>query len=53
LQEPLAYFIPEDVEDPSRRRSLWVEVTVPPKGAPRPIQLGMKKDGVVTPLELR
>jgi uncharacterized membrane-anchored protein len=54
--QPLAYFIPEHVEDPSRRAAdekLWVEVTVPPKGAPRPIQLGVKKDGALTPLQLR
>lgn len=57
LGEPLAYFIPEHVADPSRRpagESLWVEVTVPPKGAPRPIQLGVKKAaGAVAPLDLR
>ena len=57
LGEPLAYFIPEHVADPSRRpagETLWVEVTLPPKGAPRPIQLGVKKaDGAVTPLDLR
>ena len=56
LSEPLAYFIPEHIEDPSRRpadEKLWVEVTVPPKGAPRPIQLGVKKDGTLTPLKLR
>ena len=55
LAEPLAYFISERVPDPSRRpvgESLWVEVTVPPRGAPRPIQLGVKKDGQLTPLEL-
>ncbi len=55
LSEPLAFFIPEHVEDPSQRppgEELWVEVTVPPKGAPRPIQLGVKKDGDVTPLEI-
>lgn len=56
LAKPLAYFIPEHIEDPSRRpadEKLWVEVTVPPKGAPRPIQLGIRKDGKLTPLELR
>lgn len=56
LTKPLAYFIPEHVEDPSRRpagETLWVEVTVPPKGAPRPIRLGVKKDGELTPLPLR
>ena len=53
LAEPLAYFIPEHVPDPSQRpagEELWVEVTVPRAGAPRPIRLGVKKDGVLTPL---
>jgi hypothetical protein len=56
LSEPIAYFIPEHVDDPSRRppdEELWVEVTVPPKGPPRPIQLGVKKkDGVLAPLDI-
>ena len=55
LDEPIAYFIPEHVADPSRRRpgeELWVEVTVPGAGAPRPIQLGVKRDGVLTPLKI-
>ena len=53
LSEPLAYFIPEHALDPSRRpagEELWVEVTVPPSGAPRPIRLGVRKNGVLTPL---
>lgn len=52
---PVAYFIPEHVPDPSRRppgEELWVEVSIPAKGPPRPIRLGVKKDGVLTPLEL-
>lgn len=58
LLDSLAYFIPGDVEDPSRRpagESLWVEVTVPPKGPPRPIRLGVKRAGdeAPTPLELK
>jgi hypothetical protein len=56
LSEPTAYFIPEHVADPSNRppgEELWVEATVPPKGPPRPIRLGVKKDGVLTPLDLR
>ena len=55
LGEPLAFFIPERIQDPSRRpagETLWVEVTVPPRGAPRPIQLGVKRGGELTPLEL-
>jgi hypothetical protein len=54
ISEPVAYFIPEHVPDPSRRapgEELWVEVTVPKRGPPRPIRLGVKKDGVLTPLE--
>ena len=53
---PVAYFIPEHAQDPSRRapgEELWVEATLPPKGPPRPIRLGVKKDGVLTPLDLR
>jgi len=54
LGDPLAYFIPEHGADPSRRpagETLWVEVTVPPTGAPRPLRLGVKKDGTLTPLD--
>lgn len=54
LGDPLAYFIPEHGADPSRRpagETLWVEVTVPPTGAPRPIRLGVMKDGTLTPLD--
>jgi hypothetical protein len=30
-----------------------LEVTVPAKGPPRPIRLGIKKEGVLTPLQLQ
>lgn len=56
LAEPVAFFIPEHVSDPSFRASgeeLWVEVSVPNSGPPRPVRLGVKKNGVLTPLELR
>jgi len=55
LSEPVAYFIPEKVADPSRRpagEELWVEVSVPRRGPPRPIRLGVRKGGVLTPLHL-
>ena len=55
LHEPLAFFIPEHVPDPSIRAAdeeLWVEVTLPRRGAPRPIRLGVKRNGVLTPLDL-
>jgi hypothetical protein len=51
----IVYFIPEHVPDPSHRAAdeeLWAEVTVPHKGPPRPIQLGVKKNGVIAPLGL-
>lgn len=57
LDKPVAFFIPEHISDPSFRKpgeELWVEVTIPKKGPPRPIRLGVKKaDGPITPLELR
>ena len=52
--EQLAFFIPEHVPDPSIRpegEELWAEVTIPKRGAPRPIRLAVKKDGVLTPLQ--
>jgi hypothetical protein len=55
LVDPVAFFIPEHVEDPSRRpagESLWVEVTIPRTGAPRPIRLGVRRDGAIAPLGL-
>jgi uncharacterized membrane-anchored protein len=55
--EVVAYFIPEDVADPSIRpagETLWVEVTVPRDGPPRPIRLGVRRgDGDIEPLSLR
>jgi hypothetical protein len=47
------YFLPEHGIDPSRRKAgeeLWIDATIPRKGPPRPIRLGIKKDGVLTPL---
>jgi hypothetical protein len=57
LDRPVAFFIPEDIPDPSLRpagEELWVEVTIPENGPPRPIRLGVKKgDGPIEPLEHR
>jgi hypothetical protein len=56
LDKPVSFFISEHVPDPSRRpagEELWVEVTIPKKGPPRPIRLGVKKDdGPIVPLQL-
>lgn len=53
-QEPVLLFIPERADIPSLRtgQQMWVEVTVPAKGPPRPIRVGIEKDGVLTPLKL-
>ncbi|HTQ55637.1 MAG TPA: hypothetical protein VMI94_14310 [Bryobacteraceae bacterium] len=56
LVEPLAFYLPEHAQDPSRLQpgeELWVEVSVPVKGLPRPIRLGVKRNGVLEPLGLR
>jgi hypothetical protein len=57
LEPSVAFFIPPRVADPSRRpagEQLWVEVTLPAQGPPRPIRLGVKREGgAITPLELR
>ena len=55
LAIPVAYFIPEHIPDPSVRQpdeELWVEVTVPSEGPPRPIRLGVRRNGVLTPLKI-
>ncbi len=56
LSEPVDYFLPEHASDPSRRQAgeeLWIEVTVPAKGPPRPIRLAVKKGDTFTPLEIK
>lgn len=55
VDEPVAFFIPEHALNPAwlnRGEELWVEVTVPKKGPPRPIRLGIKKDNVLKPLNV-
>lgn len=54
VEEPVLMFIPDTANGPivHRGEELWVEVTVPRAGPPRPIRMGIKKDGVLTPLKL-
>lgn len=50
LQEPVLFFIPDRATGPSSRSrdpELWVEVTLPRQGPPRPIRLGIRQDGVM------
>ena len=56
LSEPVAFFLPEHVTDPSWRKrgeELWIEVTVPKKGQPRPIRLAVKRGETFTPLDFK
>jgi hypothetical protein len=57
LDKRVAFFISEHIPDPSRRQpgeELWVEVTIPKKGPPRPIRLGVKQgDSPIVPIKLR
>lgn len=46
LVQPIAFFLPESAPDPSRLEvgeTLWAEVTVPPRGPPRPIRLEVRR----------
>ena len=54
-EEPALLFIPESASVPSLRpgQEMWIEVTVPAQGPPRPIQIGIKQGGVLTPLNFR
>ena len=55
LGKTVDYFIPDTAKTPFPLKpgeELWVEVTVPPMGPPRPIQLALAKDGAFMPLDL-
>lgn len=50
LHEPVLFFIPDTAQDPSfrpREDELWVEVTLPKAGPPRPIRLGIRRGGIL------
>lgn len=53
LMAPVDFYIAEHAADPSRLKpgqELWIDVTVPPKGPPRPIQLALKDNSAWKPL---
>jgi hypothetical protein len=53
LSNPVDFYIPDTAADPTRLKpgqQLWIEVTLPPKGPPRPIQLALKDNGAWKPL---
>jgi hypothetical protein len=50
------YFIADTAQSPlplKPGQELWIEVTVPPKGPPRPIQLALKDNGAWKPLAFK
>jgi hypothetical protein len=56
VTQPVAFFLSDTAADPSRLKpgeELWVEVSVPQNAMPRPVRLGIKKDNVLSPLNLR
>ena len=56
LASPTAFFISDTAQSPlplKPGQELWIEVTVPPTGPPRPLQLALKQDGQWKPLTLR
>ncbi len=53
LVDPVDFYIPEHAENPTILKAgeeLWIEVTVPPKGPPRPLRLALKQAGTWKPL---
>lgn len=56
LANSVNFYIAEHAASPVPLKpgaELWIEVTVPPKGPPRPIQLALKQDGNWQPLIFR
>jgi len=54
LWPPVELFVPPGGGDPSRLLAggeLWLEVSVPPQGAPRALRAGRMKDGKIVPIE--
>ncbi len=53
LDAPVGFYIAEHALSPlplKQGQELWIEVTVPPKGPPRPIQIALKDNGAWKPL---
>jgi hypothetical protein len=54
LDTPVDFYIADTAKSPlplQPNQELWIEVTVPPTGPPRPLQLALKDNGVWKPLE--
>jgi len=55
LRNPVNFYIAEHAASPlplAPGQELWIEVTIPRNGPPRPLQLALTSNGVWTPLKL-
>jgi hypothetical protein len=53
LDVPVDFYLAEHAQSPlplKPGQELWIEVTIPPKGPPRPVQLALKDNTAWTPL---
>jgi hypothetical protein len=56
VAEPVAFFLPEHYDASrlsARDQEIWMEVTIPKQGPPRPLRIGIKKNGTLEPLVIR
>jgi hypothetical protein len=56
LASSTGFFISDTAQSPlplKPGQELWIEVTVPPKGPPRPTHLALKDNGTWKPLDLK
>jgi hypothetical protein len=55
LEKPVDFYISDRAQMPlplKQGQQLWVEVTVPPQGPPRPLEMALKENGAWKPLRL-
>jgi hypothetical protein len=53
LDVPVDFYLAEHTQSPlplKPGQELWIEVTIPPQGPPRPVQLALKDNTAWTPL---
>ena len=53
LDAPVSFYLAEHAQSPlplNTGQDLWTEVTLPPEGPPRPLQLALKQNGTWSPL---
>ena len=56
LADAVSFYIAEHSASPLPLKpgaELWIEVTVPPKGPPRPIQLALQQNGTWKPMKIQ